>query len=298
MKKMIEVLTGFLMACADSVPGVSGGSICYIMGQYEKLFSALLNIKNYKEPSFKTNLFFLIRIMLGWITGLVFAILIISKIIDIAIYELSSLFIGFIFVAICITFFNEKQHFLENKKDILFAIIGFVVVTLITYLGAFLSISIENMSPFMAHIYLFVTGFIAISAMLLPGISGSTMLIIFGSYYFVIDALEKFLSFDFSMISYLFLFGFGVLFGGFFAIKVIDHQIKKNYSKVLYLIEGLMIGSLYPIIMGPSTIVDENDVLLGNDILNFSNFSWLAFILGILFLLLLNYYGQKNKSEA
>ena len=85
---------------------------------------------------------------------------------------------------------------------------------------------------------------IAISAMVLPGISGSTLLLIFGLYTGIIGAVKEVLTFNFSYLPILIIFGLGVLTGIATTIKVIKFVLKKYRSQTVYLILGLMIGSL------------------------------------------------------
>ena len=100
----------------------------------------------------------------------------------------------------------------------------------------------------------FVASMVSISAMVLPGISGSTLLLIFGLYIPIISAIKEFLHFNFSYVPALFVFGLGVLFGIVLVIRLIKIALEKYRSQSIYCILGLMIGSIYAIIMGPTTL--------------------------------------------
>lgn len=95
---------------------------------------------------------------------------------------------------------------------------------------------------------------IAISAMVLPGISGSTLLLIFGLYTAIISAIKEVLSLNFSYLPVLLVFGVGVIVGILSTIKLIRHFLETARPQMIYLILGLMIGSLYAVIMGPTTL--------------------------------------------
>lgn len=281
MRTFKTVLTGMMMAMADSVPGVSGGTICYIMGFYDKLFTSLLNLKYFKSDRklFLESLNFLVRLGCGWLGGFIIAILVINSIITSNIYLLSSMFIGFILISIPLTINKEIDVFKDNTRDVVFSFLGLILVVGISYLGTSSNFSVQQLPLIPSILYFFFTGFLAIGCMLLPGISGSTMLIIFGVYYQIIDAVHKFLHLDFSSIGILIVSGLGILCGGLFAIKFINHILTKYRSKVLYFIQGLMIGSLYAIILGPTTVQDQFGNSMNYAPLNFSNFS----IIGVLF---------------
>lgn len=273
------------MAMADSVPGVSGGTIAFILGQYENFISAIsgLTSKNQRVDSIK----YLLRFGLGWIIGFVFAVSIISRYMESHIYEINSMFLAFIIFAVIIIIKQEKAT-LNNHKNLIFSLIGFLLVVVITLFGLQIDVSqvsVEQVS-LLVILYIFVSGVVAISAMLLPGISGSTVLLIFGIYYLIIDTVHEFFSFDFSNIWILFIFGFGVLFGMFFATKIISKLMKNYYQQMLYLIIGLMIGSLISIITGPSSLNDINGVAY--EYLSLNNFSILFFIVGAIIMLLIN----------
>ena len=101
---------------------------------------------------------------------------------------------------------------------------------------------------------LFLIGMIAISAMFLPGISGSTLLLIFGAYIPVITAVKGVLSFDLSYVPDLFFFGCGILAGAVTVVKVIKVCLDRYRPQTIYMILGMMIGSFYAIVMGPTTL--------------------------------------------
>ena len=132
------------------------------------------------------------------------------------------------------------------------------------------------------YVYLFLAGGLAISAMVLPGISGSSILLIAGVYIPVVEALGEVMRFNFDKLMPLIVMALGVLFGIFMSIRIIRERLRKNRDKMMYLILGMIIGSLYAIVMGPTT-------LGGNPPLNLYNFSIPGFFLGILILFILEF---------
>lgn len=101
---------------------------------------------------------------------------------------------------------------------------------------------------------LFLVGMIAISAMFLPGISGSTILLIFGCYIPVIHATKNVLTLHFNTLPALMIFGIGILFGAISVVKLIQFCLAKYRKQTMYLILGMMLGSLVAIWQGPCTL--------------------------------------------
>ena len=276
---IINFIRGFFMALADSVPGVSGGTIAFILGFYDDFINSLNSLISRDNMDNKKNsLIFLFKLGIGWVTGMVLSVLFLSSIFDAQIYKISSLFTGFIVVSIPLIISQEKDSIVGKYKNILFTIIGITIVALITYFNPAssnggLNLSLDSLSIGLG-IFVFVAGMIAISAMVLPGISGSTLLLIFGLYTGIIGAVKEVLTFNFSYLPILIIFGLGVLTGIATTIKVIKFVLKKYRSQTVYLILGLMIGSLYAIFMGPTTLEGAKPAM------NLSSFSLIFFMIG------------------
>ena len=275
------------MALADSVPGVSGGTIAFILGFYDDFIgslNSLTSIKSSKEDK-KKALFFLIKLGFGWVVGFVLSIKLLTSIFESNIYSISSLFTGFIVVSIPLIMKQEKDSLIGKYKNIIFTIIGALIVVLITFFNPSgstggLNLSVEHLT-FGVGIFVFVAGAIAISAMVLPGISGSTLLLIFGLYTGIINSIHEVLSFNFSYLPVLIIFGVGVIVGILSTIKLIKFLLLKYRSAIIYLILGLMIGSIYAVFMGPTTLEVPQAAM------NLSSFDWIFFIIGGALIILL-----------
>lgn len=272
---IVNFFNGWAMALADSVPGVSGGTIAFLLGFYDKFINSLeaLTRKNKKDK--KDAIKYLIKIGIGWLIGMISSILIITSIFETHIYKVSSLFMGFIIFSIPIIIMEEREVLKGKYLNIIFTLIGIALVFLITYFNG-TAISTVNITNFGIGkgIYIFLVGAIAITAMILPGISGSTLLLIFGLYLPILNGIKDLLHFDFSSFLGLFIFGLGVLTGIFSIIKLLKKALKNFRTQTIYTIVGLMIGSIYSIIMGPTTLDNPLDAM------NFSNFSIIFFIIG------------------
>ncbi len=277
MKYLVNGFRGFCMALADSVPGVSGGTIAFVLGFYDKFIKSLNDIVFGNKKERKEAIQFLIKLGIGWVIGMVLATLILTSLFESHIYAVSSVFLGFIAFSIPFIIKEEKKCLKGKYKNIIFSIIGILIVALITYFnpvsGGGSGVNIGNLSLGLG-IYIFVVAMVAISAMVLPGISGSTLLLIFGLYIPIMNAIKEFLHFNFKYVPALFIFGFGVIGGIILVIRSIKKALEKYRSETVYLIIGLMIGSLYAIVMGPTTLESAKDPL------SLSTFSIVFFLLG------------------
>lgn len=281
---IINFIRGLLMACADSVPGVSGGTIAFIMGFYDKFINSLDGLIYGKKEEKKSSLIFLIKLGIGWVTGMILASLILSSLFERKIYIISSLFLGFIIFSIPLIVKEEKKALKGKYFNLIFSLVGIVIVVLITLLNPVSSsksnVDITNLN-FGLILYIILAGMTAISAMVLPGISGSTLLLIFGLYIPIMTGIKEILHFNLAYLPALVVFGIGVILGVLLVIKLIKKALEKWRSQTIYFILGLMIGSIYAIIMGPTTLKDSMDPM------SIKTFSIIFFIIGgiIIFLL-------------
>lgn len=269
-------IQGFCMAMADAVPGVSGGTIAFVMGFYDRFIESLDNIISGSREQKKSALIFLLKLGAGWVVGFICTVLALGRIFDSHIYELCSLFLGLSLFAVPIIVRDEWETIKGKYVHILFAFLGVAVVVVITYLNQSLSRGSMEISALslVKGIYVFIVAAIAISAMVLPGISGSTMLLIFGLYVPIMSAIRGFLHMEFKYIPILVIFGLGILTGIFTSVKLLRTGLEKFRPQMVFLILGLVIGSMYAIVTGPSTLEVPQPVM------TFATFKAGYFILG------------------
>ena len=267
------------MALADSVPGVSGGTIAFILGFYDDFVNSLNSIISGTKLDRIRAFKFLSKIGLGWIIGFILSVLFITSIFEKNIYEINSLFLGFIIASIPLIVKSERKTLESNKRNIVFLIIGIIIVGAMTYFnpitsnGSSFSVKLDNLS-FAFILYIFISGMIAISAMVLPGISGSTILLIFGLYTPILNAIKQILQLNFEYLPGVVIFGCGVLAGIFITVRTVRSLLRKFRGETMYCIIGLMIGSIYAVIMGPKSLEVPMPPL------SISTFSIVFFIIG------------------
>lgn len=286
-----EIFQGFCMALADSVPGVSGGSIAFLMGFYDEFITSLNNLISRAKEKRNAAFAFIGKLGIGWVVGMGLSVTLLAVVFDKYIYQVSSLFLGFILVAIFMMVRENGVKLIKRKSGIVFMIGGAVLVAGITLLNqhAMKGVDLAQLTVG-SGIYIFIAAMIAISAMVLPGISGSTLLLVFGLYMPVISALKSLMHFDFAYLPALIIFGLGVLTGIIAFVRWIKLALEKFPTQTMYAIIGLMIGSLYAIVMGPATLKIPKPAM------SVSTFSPVFFIIGAVLVLALEGYKRHVSS--
>ncbi len=273
MNYVLNFIRGFCMALADSVPGVSGGTIAFLLGFYDKFISSLDNLISGSKEERKEAIFFLIKIGIGWGVGFILAMLVLASVFENHIYAISSMFLGFVLFSIPLVIREEKEVVKGKYINLIFTIFGAALVILISIFNPASDVNVASLT-FGSAVYIFIAGAIAITAMVLPGISGSTLLLIFGLYLPIVNAIKEFLHLNFSYFPALLVFGLGIIVGVIAVIKLIRMCLEKFRSQTIYAIIGLMIGSLFSIVQGPTTLDVPQEAM------TLQTFSILFFILG------------------
>lgn len=278
---LLNGIRGFCMAMADSVPGVSGGTIAFLLGFYDEFINSLNDLMGKDNARRKQAFFFLFKLGVGWVAGFCLSVLVLSGLFQEHIYEISSVFMGLTFFAVPMVIREEKDSIRGRYGNLVFTVLGIGLVFCISYFnpagGQGINVSVEHLSMGLVA-YVFLTAMVAITAMVLPGISGSTLLLIFGIYVPIIGAVKELLHMNLNYVPILFVFGMGVITGIVGIIKIIKMCLERYRSQTIYAILGLMIGSLYAITKGPITL----DVPM--EPLGLQTFSILFFLLGGLIL--------------
>jgi putative membrane protein len=259
---IISIVRGFAMGAADIVPGVSGGTIALVLGVYERLIasvnagsSALGSILKGDIPSFKRwmkTVDWAFILPLG--TGILLAIVLLAHIIEDLLHSepvlMASLFVGLVAGSILIAWRMIKAPI---RNHIWIALGTGVVV--FAALGLRSGTTDESVTQFTeaAMWAFFVSGAIAICAMILPGISGSFILVMLGMYGTVLGAVT---ARDFAS---LFVFAIGAVVGLALFSRVLHKALTNHHDIVIAILVGLMAGSfrvLWPWPLG----VDSTDL--------------------------------------
>lgn len=266
---LILFIKGFILGVANVIPGVSGGTLAVSLGLYERVLECVTTL--FKK--FKENLTFIMPIALG----IVVAILSTSKLVTYALTNFKAqtifLFVGLIFGGISLIMKKVKGQ--KNFFNICVLCIVFIFVLGLNFVKTdTFSISFTNMK-IIDYVLLALVGFIASSAMVIPGISGSFVLMVFGYYEKIMATISHLTTFknigqDLIILT---VFGIGVLLGILFMTKLITKLIEKNEVRTYFAIMGFVLSSIVVLL-----------IEIGNFKFNFTNIatSILAFLWGYL----------------
>lgn len=246
------ILQGMAVGIANILPGVSGGTMLLSIGLYDKLIHHITHLKT----DFKEGL----RLLLPILTGAVLAILLFSKLFSylFATYPVPTAFgfCGLIAGGLPAIWEKVKGQSVSIGRIIPF-VIFFVLVILFAVIGEESAASVTlSFSPW-SMLKLFGIGIIAAATMVIPGISGSMVLMLLGYYTVILSAINKcidaFLAFDISMLFQTSLilapFGIGVLIGVFAIAKFIEYLFEKAQIHAYYAILGLICASPIAILL-------------------------------------------------
>lgn len=233
-------LKGMGMGAADVVPGVSGGTIAFITGIYEELITSLGNI-NVKalQLLFKSG----IGAFWKYINGNFFIALFLG--IGVSVFSLAKLLTYLLdhFPVLLWSFFFglviASAWIIAQTID-KWKVVEIIAIAAGTALAAWIS-TLQVTADGSSYIYLFLSGAIAICAMILPGISGAFILVLLGTYGTVLTGIKDF---DIQLIA---VFGLGCIVGLLAFSKILKYLFAHYKSLVLALLTGFLIGSLFKI---------------------------------------------------
>ena len=232
------------MGIAEVIPGVSGGTIALITGIYEILINTIKSFDldlfrqvsqlRFRQVWRHINGPFLATLLIGMIGGVVIGVFGVTHLMENHPEELWGFFFGLILASALYV-----GRSVPNWK-------AGLVVTAIA--GALIAFLITQLVPAQGsdHLgYVLLSGAIAVCALILPGISGSFILLLLGMYTVIIPALKAFLSqFDTSQLALLGVFAFGCIIGLATISRVLSWMFRRYHDATLALLTGFMIGSL------------------------------------------------------
>lgn len=299
MKKILLLLKGMAMGGADVIPGVSGGTIALITGIYEELINSIKSVDGtalklllkleFKKLWERVNGSFLLIVFSGVLISIFSLAKLITYLLEYQPIPLWSFFFGLILVS--------AFYVMPRQRSV--AMYVFLVI------GVASAYAITTLSPANtpeAYWFIFLSGAIAICAMILPGISGSFILLLLGKYEYILEAVK---AFDLGTIL---VFGLGCLIG-LVAFSKFIHWLLQSYKvPTLAMLAGFMLGSLNKI--WPWKLDDAGAVWSEESLSDFINVSPFTFtslagepnqlslaiifcLLGIAIVVVLEWIGKK-----
>lgn len=247
-----KLLQGMVVGIANIIPGVSGGTMMVAMGLYDKLIHAITHLKS----EFRESLKLLVPIFLG----AAIAIVALSRLFEFLLtnYPIPTnfAFCGLIAGSLPFIFKKVKGHAVSVGKGVCF-VIFFAVVILMAVMGETSGNAADVSFGFINVVKLLVVGIIAAATMVIPGVSGSMMLMLLGYYDTILKTINKFMdaliAFDIQDIlvqcGILIPFGIGVILGIFLIAKLIEFIFSKAEIHAYYAIIGLILASPIAILL-------------------------------------------------
>ncbi|WP_066758492.1 DUF368 domain-containing protein [Crocinitomix algicola] len=316
-------LRGVAMGAADVIPGVSGGTIAFITGIYEELLETISGInfgliKTWRTEGFKAmwkkgNFNFLLALFSGIILSIALLSVLIEHLLKDYPIPLWSFFFGLIVASIWLVGKTVKSW---NYKNIIGLIVGSVIAYYITIMAPVA----DSQNLF----YIFICGAIAVCAMILPGISGSFILLLLGAYTAVLGAISGLIKAlkagDITTIlengTLIAIFAAGCLIGLISFSKLLNWLFKKSHDLTIAILTGFLVGSLNKIWPWKETLTsftkhagEPNEEIVpvlqknispihfteltGNE--NYLLIGVLLAICGLSFIIILERFGNKNK---
>ena len=234
-------LKGLIMGIADLIPGVSGGTIAFITGIYDDLLGAISQInsgflkelfsKNYKQALEKSSARFLIILLSGIGTSIILFARLMHYLMENHAIPTWALFFGLILASITTLGKNIKNILGVNLVWISFgAIFAYIIVSLVP-------VTTPD-----DYYFIFLCGFIAIMAMILPGLSGSFLLLILGKYQFITGAIKS--PFSDNNLMIMAVFSVGALCGLLLFSRILKYFLSHYHEATMSFLVGVLIGSL------------------------------------------------------
>ena len=257
-----DILRGIVIGIANAIPGVSGGTMMVSMGIYDKLIYSVTHLFQQPVKSIKTLLPYFVGMAIG-IVGLAFAIVAMFEHIP---FQTCMLFIGLILGGVPILTGHLKGTKLGVSHGLVF-LVFFGSIILLQIFGGHGADAALTLTP-VSLLKLVVVGVIAAATMVIPGVSGSMMLMTMGYYYPVIGSVKNLITalvaFDIPQVVHICLvlipFGIGVVVGIFAVAKLIEMLMEKYEALTYSGIMGLVVASPVVILMSVSlagmTVID------------------------------------------
>jgi len=275
VKNILLVIKGFIMGIANIIPGVSGGTLALTLGIYEDFIGAISHFFR----NIKKHVSFLLPIFVGILLSVITMSNVISTCFDQYPIPTTLFFMGLVIGGIPMLLKRVKNT--KEKKQVssyVIALITFSIVMIMAFseqiFGSGLgNVSFSNMAVF-DYVILFFVGLIAAATMVIPGVSGSLVLMLLGYYLPIIGVLKELTKFENLGPNLLvaFVFGVGVLVGIVAISKMIEYLLEKFEAKTFFGVIGFILASIIAI---PVSVYHEVGAIV---------FSVPQGILGVLFL--------------
>ncbi len=236
---LFNMLKGGAIGVAMIIPGVSGGTIAVLMGVYDKIIGSIGGF--FKDV--KNNLLFLLPIVLGAVLALAALYYPMKYALEYALFPTIMLFAGFMLGSCPDLICGAKKDGFK-KFDVASVLIPFIVVIGICFIPNMGEADLSVDMPATGYLLLILMGILASCALVVPGISGSMLMLIFG-YYKPLLGMVSMLRTDFGhALLVLVMFAIGVIIGFFTISKLMQLLLNKFHRSTMWAIIGFVLGSI------------------------------------------------------
>jgi putative membrane protein len=245
MEYLILILKGMIIGVANIIPGVSGGTLMIILGLYEEV----INTISHFFRDFKKSL----KLVIPLAIGMLLSILLLSKVISVCLdkypFPTTLFFIGLIIGGLPLLWNKAKAAKGNWKNWLVFSLTFAAVITFAFLKSGNYVVSFENMGV-LNYLMLFVIGIISAATMVIPGISGSFVLMLLGYYEPIVNTIKDLTNFSLLGHNLLILvpFGLGIVVGIVLVARLIEYLFKRYPIKTYYGVLGFVLASLVAII--------------------------------------------------
>lgn len=235
-----NIYRGMIMGAIDVIPGISSSTIAMLLGIYERLIASINGILS---KNWKRHLGFLVPLGIGMVAAIfLFASMIEWLFIH---YPVPTrfFFLGLVLGVLPFLFHKADAKRTFKTNHYLLLVLGIIFIACMTYFNPSEGEIIQQITG-KTYVMLFFAGFIASCAMILPGVSGSFMLLLLGMYPTVISAISN-LQIDIIAVT-----GMGIVIGVLIMSKVINYFLVHFYTATYAVIIGLVFGSVFAVFPG------------------------------------------------
>lgn len=288
MTKLLDILRGICIGIANIIPGFSGGTMAVILHVYDRIVFGIADLTRHPLKVIKDLLFLILGIVLGFVIAIFTIAFMLKK------FPMPTImfFVGLI-IGSMPSVFKEASDNNKTKLNYLFIIPAVLIIVGLPFIKTG---DVSEELSFVRLFLLFLVGIISSATMVIPGVSGSLMLMAFGYYTLVLDNARGLMKNIFKMegiknpIIFMTVFTIGCLVGVIFVSKLIKLCVKKNRNAVYAFIFGLLLGSPVSIIY---TVMKSDDYSINYHSVGMWVCSVLLVIIGISIPIIMEYLSKK-----
>jgi len=292
------MLTGIALGAANIVPGISGATLAVIFRVYDRLIESI----NSLFSDMKRSLLFLVPVGLGMVVGILIMGLVFDGLFERFSFQTSAFIAGL--VAGGIPFIHGQAISRDGKKPVFYAVAvaAAVIIILLAVIAPTPTLEADGYFSFGLAVLLFTGGLVAAAALIIPGVSGAMVLMLFGllpTVMHTIALITEYLRtpFDFGLLPPILQIavplGLGIVLGILLASKLIAVLLKKHFSMTYFAILGMVFGTIFVVFRHPDTY-QSVDVMTVTLVV----YGVIAFIAGVILALLFGKAPVKDSADT